>query len=176
MPAYHSKLEDDDIAQQACSCGIIALKTNIRGPADAASPDEEDIIDETLNFFRANVFFRNFDVKGKADRTLIYLTLYTHYLLVKCEKINDRAAAAKEFHNLAIKQFVVPGEAGWPLGTLFPAPENRTETDLFKAYFKQARDELGNRLLDRLFDADGSKNKWWQSFSKRKFMGKEFRD
>jgi hypothetical protein len=35
-------------------------------------------------------------------------------------------------------------------------------SDLFKAYFKQARDELGNRLLDRLFDADGSKNKWWQ--------------
>jgi hypothetical protein len=34
--------------------------------------------------------------------------------------------------------------------------------DLFKAYFKQARDELGSRLLDRLFDVDGSKNKWWQ--------------
>jgi actin related protein 2/3 complex subunit 3 len=53
--------------------------------------DEEDIIDETLNFFRANVFFRNFDVKGRADRTLIYLTLYTHYLLGKAEKIEDRA-------------------------------------------------------------------------------------
>ena len=37
------------------------------------------------------MFFRNFDVKGKADRTMIYLTLYTHYLLVKSEKINDRA-------------------------------------------------------------------------------------
>jgi hypothetical protein len=64
--------------------------------------------------------------------------------------------------------------------------------DLFKAYFKQARDELGNRLLDRLFDSDGSKNKWWQvkclllidessdfsskAFSKRKFMGKELKD
>jgi hypothetical protein len=48
--------------------------------------------------------------------------------------------------------------------------------DAFKAYFKQARDELGNRLLDRLFDVDGSKNKWWQAFSKRKFMGKELKD
>jgi hypothetical protein len=27
---------------------------------------------------------------------------------------------------------------------------------------KQARDELCIRLCDRLFDADGSKNKWWQ--------------
>jgi actin related protein 2/3 complex, subunit 3 len=53
--------------------------------------DEEDVIDETLNFFRANVFFRNFEVRGSSDRTLIYLTLYTHQCLVKCEKIEDRA-------------------------------------------------------------------------------------
>jgi hypothetical protein len=53
--------------------------------------EDEDIIDETLNFFRANVFFRNFDVRGSADRTMIYLTLYTHQCLVKCEKIEDRA-------------------------------------------------------------------------------------
>jgi hypothetical protein len=37
---------------------------------------EEDIIDETIKFFRANVFFRNFEVKNGADRTLIYITLY----------------------------------------------------------------------------------------------------
>ena len=40
MPAYHSKLNDDLIEQQACSCGIVALKTNIRGPAEPASPGE----------------------------------------------------------------------------------------------------------------------------------------
>ena len=34
--------------------------------------DYEDIIDETLLYFRANVLFRNFDVRGAADRTLIY--------------------------------------------------------------------------------------------------------
>ena len=49
--------------------------------------DQDDLIDETLNFFRANVLFRNFDVRGGADRSLIYLTLYTHQCLVKCEKI-----------------------------------------------------------------------------------------
>ncbi len=59
--------------------------------------DEEDIIDETLNFFRANVFFRNFDVRGSADRTMIYLTLYTHQCLVKCEKIEDRATGNQQF-------------------------------------------------------------------------------
>ena len=89
--------------------------------------DEDDIIDEALQFFRANVFFRNFDVRGPSDRTLIYLTLYIHQCLVKCERIEDRATAAKELHNLAIKQFLIPGDSGWPLGTLFPAPADRTE-------------------------------------------------
>jgi hypothetical protein len=34
--------------------------------------------------------------------------------------------------------------------------------DLFKAYFKQAREELSVRLCDRVFEADGTKSKWWQ--------------
>ena len=102
------------------------------------------------------------------------------------------SAALREVHTLAIKQFLIPGDAGWPLGTLFPPPRDRAEggrdiltttplvvvlglvcdtgltvpclfpPDNFKAYFKQARDELGIRLVDRLFDADGTKNKWWQ--------------
>jgi hypothetical protein len=32
------------------------------------------------------------------------------------------------------------------------------------------------RLLGVLYLPDGSKNKWWQAFSKRKFMGKELKD
>lgn len=37
--------------------------------------------------------------------------------------------------------------------------------DSFKAYFKQAREELAVRICERLFDADGSKNKWWQVYN-----------
>ena len=36
--------------------------------------------------------------------------------------------------------------------------------DNFRAYFKQARFEVGVRLMDQLFDANGTKNKWWQVF------------
>lgn len=54
--------------------------------------DQEDIIDEALSYLRANVFFRNFDVRGSADRTLIYLTLHAVQLLVKGEKIEDKAS------------------------------------------------------------------------------------
>jgi hypothetical protein len=52
--------------------------------------DAEDIIDEALLYFRANVLFRNFDVRGGADRTLIYLTMHIVQCLVKCERIEDK--------------------------------------------------------------------------------------
>lgn len=55
-----------------------------------AGISEEDIIDEVLTYFRANVLFRNFEVKGSADRTLIYLTLHAAQCLVKCERIDDK--------------------------------------------------------------------------------------
>jgi actin related protein 2/3 complex subunit 3 len=88
----------------------------------------EDVIDETLGFFRANVLFRNFDVRGGADRTLIYLTLYAVQCLVKCEKIEDKPTAVREMKNLATKQFLCPGDPGWPLGGLFPSPKSKAES------------------------------------------------
>jgi hypothetical protein len=48
--------------------------------------------------------------------------------LVRCEKIEDKPTAVREMKNLAMKQFLCPGDAGWPLGGLFPAPKNKAET------------------------------------------------
>lgn len=145
QPAYHSKLcENPSIFQEACGCSLCPLKSEIRGPADSCPADQEDIIDETLFFFRANTFFRNFDVRSGPDKTMIYLTLFAQQCLVKCERIEDRNSGAvlwgvliwsvwtsliaiKELRAMATKQFVIPGENGWPLGTLFAAPANRQE-------------------------------------------------
>lgn len=59
---------------------MLPLKTRLRGPAPCLDPAsaEEDQIDEAIKLFRANVLFRNFEVLGAADRTLIYLTLSIH--------------------------------------------------------------------------------------------------
>jgi actin related protein 2/3 complex subunit 3 len=35
-----------------------------------------DCVDEILSLFRANVLFRNFEIKGPADRMLIYGILF----------------------------------------------------------------------------------------------------
>lgn len=60
--------------------GVLPIKTRLRGPAPCLDPAsvEEDQIDEAIKLFRANVLFRNFEVLGAADRTLIYLTLSIH--------------------------------------------------------------------------------------------------
>ncbi len=39
---------------------------------------DDDIVDEAIRLFRANVLFRNFEVQGGGDRILVYLTLFIH--------------------------------------------------------------------------------------------------
>jgi len=41
----------------------------------AFDEEGEDIIDEAISFYRANVLFRNYEIHGGADRIILYLTL-----------------------------------------------------------------------------------------------------
>lgn len=79
QPAYHSAFNEAKDAAQICGMAVLPLKTRIRGPAPQLDGGaEDDQVDEALRLFRANVLFRNFEVLGPADRTLIYLTLFIH--------------------------------------------------------------------------------------------------
>ena len=49
---------------------------------DSADPD---VIDEALTYFKANVFFRTYEIRSEADRVLIYLTLYITDCLKKLQ-------------------------------------------------------------------------------------------
>ena len=63
--------------QLVCSMVHIGTSNNsfiIQSPL--AVPEQADIIDETLDLFRANSLFRNFEIKGPADRLLIVLILF----------------------------------------------------------------------------------------------------
>jgi actin related protein 2/3 complex subunit 3 len=77
---------------------LLPLRTRTRGPAyalpslDASippsqspEPDSEsyDALDEVLSLFRANTFFRNFEIQGPADRLLIYGILFVSECLTK---------------------------------------------------------------------------------------------
>ncbi|KAG0579564.1 hypothetical protein KC19_4G107100 [Ceratodon purpureus] len=167
---YHSAFNVDPESQQACSCPILPLKSHIRGPAPSAEPGSTDIIDEAINFFRANVLFRKFEVKGPADKLLVYLTLYINMALKRIEACKTEADGVKAIINLGLEKFPLPGEPGFPLGGLFTAPQTKEEGELLRNYFKQVREETSGRLMEKVYRQNGTPNKWWLAFAKRKFM------
>lgn len=75
---YHSQL---DTTGCDFACGFPLVPVRSRGLSVAANEVSRDIVDETLYAFRANIFLRNFEVKGAADKLLIYLTLYVSLCL-----------------------------------------------------------------------------------------------
>jgi actin related protein 2/3 complex subunit 3 len=71
-------------------------------------PDVADIIDETLDLFRANSLFRNFEIKGPADRTLIVLILFISDCLSKIgssRTVPTQIEASKLLNTLAVDAF-----------------------------------------------------------------------
>jgi actin related protein 2/3 complex subunit 3 len=137
--------------------------------------DQKDIVDEAIEFFRANILFRNFEQSGPADLMLCYLTIYISELLRHFARGSKTAAEArKNVTQVSLSQtFPLPGDSQFCLAGFFSTPASRGESDLARSYFYQIRQELGSRLVDVIYNADGSMNKWWFMFQKRKFMNVE---
>ncbi|XP_068154923.1 actin-related protein 2/3 complex subunit 3 [Drosophila tropicalis] len=167
MPAFHSEIEE--VNRRVGNMAILPLRTKYQGPAPSIQIDN-DIIDESLYYFKANVFFRTYEVKSEVDRVLIYVTLYIIECLKRMAHCTSKAHAQQELFSLAIAKFDIPGDSGFPLNSVYTAPEN---PDMMRQYIQQLRQETGNRLLEKVFDnADDKPNKWWICFAKRKFMEK----
>jgi len=68
MPACHSLFVENTL--RVGNMAILPLKTKYKGPAPTGSlaDDDMDIVDEALTYFKANVFFRNYEIKSEADR------------------------------------------------------------------------------------------------------------
>ncbi|KAI9636240.1 actin-related protein 2/3 complex subunit 3 [Dioszegia hungarica] len=195
MPAYHSSYNDDPSVRQVGNTAILPISTKVRGPAPIASdPSQPDIIEEALDLFRANCLFRNFEIKGPADRLLIYLILFISECLTKLAPTPGRPSpgyqeATKVLQTLAVDSFALPGDAGFPLNSLYHAPGSRPDADALRSYLTQTRTELALRLADRLYPPEqtmgpdgqptgqtgaraAKPSKWWMSFQKRRFMGR----
>lgn len=98
MPAYNSIFNNDTSASPHLigNFPLLPLRTKVRGPAYTLPPsdlaahlspepdsDSYDVLDEVLSLFRANTFFRNFEIQGPADRLLIYGILWVSECLGK---------------------------------------------------------------------------------------------
>lgn len=170
MPAYHSVFLDEPNQQLIGNFALLPLRTRTRGPAQQLPPlpagtseldiepsnESYDPLDEVLALFRANTFFRNFEIKGPADRVLIYGILYVSEALSKIKPGMQRREAEKSVMNSALDtNFAIPGDAGFPLNQMFEPPMDRNGAEILRQYIMQARQELAARLLGRVY-GDGS--------------------
>ncbi|KAI0268116.1 ARP2 3 complex 21 kDa subunit [Gloeopeniophorella convolvens] len=177
MPAYHSALNEEPDVRQVGNLGIYPIKTRLRGPAPVlASNEQGDIVDETLDLFRANSLFRNFEIKGPGDRLLIILILFISDCLAKIgtsRAIPSQIEASKTLNTLAVDNFPIPGDANFPLNAHYSPPGSRADADYLRQYLVQVRQELAARLVEKLYaDGSGKPSKWWMSFQKRRFMNR----
>ncbi|KAL5527510.1 hypothetical protein ACEPAG_6311 [Sanghuangporus baumii] len=174
MPAYHSSFNELPDVRQVGNMSILPIRTKIRGPAPLADANEADIIDETLDLFRANCLFRNFEIKGPADRLLIVLILFVSDCLAKIGSARippPLIEANKSLNTLAVDNFAIPGDAGFPLNAHYAHPASRADAEYLRGYLTQVRQELAARLVERLYaDGTGKPSKWWLAFQKRRFM------
>lgn len=175
MPAYHSVFLDEPNQQLVGNFALLPLRTRARGPAQQLpglpagvteldiepSHESYDPLDEVLSLFRANTFFRNFEIKGPADRVLIYGILYLSEALSKIKPGMSRRDAEKSVMNSALDtNFAIPGDAGFPLNQMFEAPRDRNEAEVLRQYVMQMRQELAARLLNRVYpDPNGAPSK-----------------
>ncbi|NWT41293.1 ARPC3 protein, partial [Uria aalge] len=171
LQAYHSTLMDSD-TKLVGNMALLPIRSQFKGPAPRETKDT-DIIDEAIYYFKANVFFKNYEIKNEADRTLIYITLYISECLKKLQKCNSKGQGEKEMYTLGITNFPIPGEPGFPLNAIYAKPANKQEEEVMRAYLQQLRQETGLRLCEKVFDPQSDKpSKWWICFVKRQFMNK----
>ena len=124
---------------------LLPFTTRFRGPTYPPSNPEElgpyspffrlltvDIIEECLLLFRGNCFFRNFRIKGSADRTLIYGILFISGCLNKLASrpSENQEEATKTLINLALGDFSIPGEPRFPLNSLYEPPANQQDAGI----------------------------------------------
>lgn len=112
---------------------ILPLRTQCRGPAPASNI-EQDIIDEAIYYFKANIFFRTYEVKSEIDRVLIYITLYIPECLKKLQRCVNKAQGMTEMYTLAISKFDIPGESGFPLNSVYAKPQTPNEAGESSCY------------------------------------------
>lgn len=174
MPAFHSTfLADPSRDRFVGNFALLPLNTKYRGPAYQANSDY-DIIDECLDLFRANSFFKNFEIKSPADRVLIYGILFINDCLANLNSSITYNEAIKKLTNLSLENFAIPGTPGFPLNSVYSIPlENPQDVELLKTYIQQFRQELAMRLLERVYKDDRQvPSKFWLAFTRRRFMNK----
>ncbi|XP_075259671.1 actin-related protein 2/3 complex subunit 3-like [Convolutriloba macropyga] len=169
MPAPHSGL-NEKLANVRLYHDIPCLQFN-----ESTDPNAFQAVDEALSYFKAIVLFKNYEIKGDADRLLMYLVLYIHRCLLELAKSKpSKDQAAKQLETLAIQCTTIPGDSSFPLAAFYKSGYGGD----FPQYMEKMRKEVNKRLLDKVYmdPSVSTPSKWWLAFAKRKFMNQQLKD
>ena len=91
--------------------------------------DKKDIIDEALELYRALVMFKNFKVKGPADKTIVFLTCFIQKCLQELKRHDKNQAKAFGVVDELIKLPVEINKSDYFMNqlALFHKPQNPAE-------------------------------------------------
>ncbi|ELP88200.1 hypothetical protein EIN_224430 [Entamoeba invadens IP1] len=170
--AYHSVL-DAHIIEAPGRFPLLDFKTKVKvNPKFVMKGTDMDIVDEAVTYFKANIFFKNYDMSiAEADKLLVYLIFYISSLLLKFNG-HTKTDCEKMAYSMAIENFALPGDGKFCLGGMVD-PLKGGEKDTVKQYLTAIRNETGLRLCEAIFKNGGNRpDKWWMCFNKRKFMNK----
>lgn len=125
---------------------LLPLRTRFRGPAYTlpqlppgtsdldVDPESEsyDALDEVITLFRANTFFRNFEIRGPADRLLIYGILFVSECLGKIKPgMGPREAEKVRIRAVELGSVCTGSMSGKRYATRSAALAVQLTTDLF---------------------------------------------
>lgn len=95
--AYHSSFIENNSSIKLKPIGnmvLLPIRTQFRGPAPLYSGNEMDIIDEAIYFFKANVFFRTYEIKVSIHtlcNKIIKIKIYIFVWLLEYGKLHIAA-------------------------------------------------------------------------------------
>jgi actin related protein 2/3 complex subunit 3 len=185
---YHSKWNGYE-ESVILGCGVFPVKATHKNPAAGPAPkldlttvneqgeeeEQEDVLDEALQYFKPHMLFHTYTIKGNADRLILYLTMFINQCLKKIVGVS-KSEAKQILFNFAHEGFSAPGDKAFPFSVFFPAPQGPAEVEKWKEYMKQLRVEMTARLIPKVYqfpEADGTGSKFWMIFAKSNFLGQK---
>ena len=142
------------------------------------SAQDQDIIDEAIHMYRANVLFKNFKILGPADKLIVYMTCFIQKCLQDIGKKPDQASAEKIVQDLCAQAVPTSGDDQFfmrKLGLLTKS-KNNVEEEKFRKYLAGLKAECGQRLLHTLYNPQTGPLdcKYWLGLGKKPFLGQKF--
>ena len=107
---------------------------------------KEDIIDEAIKLFRINVLYKNYEIKGNADRLVIFLTVLIQRILEIITLSPKKEEADKNLAKFAMESIPSPGEGGFFMGGIVAKGATEVENTRFRDYLKQLKAETIRRI------------------------------